>query len=445
MIINTDFCVYIFQNQSKVKPKTEAPNVVATVNTETNSITESSCSTAKRKDPIQKVNNPIEQSPALKTSTTSSSDSKPTISIPKIESIQMPQITPPPPTAKQITANSRRRKSTTSLAYQPPQPKAILLSNRRDTMIETSFKIRDHHQPIEPQLKPPKSQSNEMRPIPKEFTENRGDEHAMINAPKYSPSPIHRTSVSNDANVQVIEAVVPHKMDTIKGTRNVMNAISQGAQLVKVIDSKIIKKPVNISNTYVTKPQQVQPFKAATIKQAFASNKVSNVDYLTVNDCVRISKPALQQPPPPSLPIKAHKIQVIPSDTTTTMVVNSANIVQRTSLNHKNDFISIPTARNPNIVKTSDKTIMHVSPNLPLKNQIKKPIQINAQNYSKYQQKHVVKIMQPQTQPRTVTIHPNPKILKGTYAQRERESDHVNANAFDCFFFFFFFGFSISF
>lgn len=346
----------------------------------------------------------------MKTSTTSSSDSKQPISIPKIESIQIPQITAPPPTAKQITANSRRRKSTTSLAYQPPQPKAILLSNRRDTMIETSFKIRDH-QPIEPQLKPPKSQSNEMRPIPKEITENRGDEHAMINAHKYSPSPIHRTSVSNDANVQVIEAVVPHKMDTIKGTRNVMNAISQGAQLVKVIDSKIIKKPVNISNTYVTKPQQVQPFKAATIKQAFASNKVSNVDYLAVSDCLRISKPAQQPPPPPQpQPIKAHKIQVIPSDTTTI----SANIVQRTSLNHKNDFISIPTARNPNIVKTSDKTIMHVSPNLPLKNQIKKPIQINAQNYSKYQQKHVVKIMQPQTQTRTVTIHPNPKILKGT-------------------------------
>lgn len=346
-----------------------------------------------------KINN-INESNALKTPPISSSDSKPT-SLPKIEIMQMP-------TPKQITANSRRRKSTTSLVNLTGPPKALLLSNRRDTMIETSLdtrKMREPHHLIEPpQLPQTKSQSNEIRVISKEIPESR-DEIA-INTQVYTPKPIHR-KISNDTttNVQVIEAVVPHKMDTIKGTRNVMNAISQGAQLVKVIDSKIIKKPINISNTFVTKPTQVQPFKAATINKTFAPNKITNVDYLTLSDCVRISK---------STPIKTHKIQVIPSDTST--MVNNTNMVQRT-LNHKNDMIPIPTARNPNIVKTSDKTIMHVSSNLPLKNQIKKPVQINVQNYPKYQQQHVVQTIQPQTKPRTVTIHPNTNIIKGIYLQ----------------------------
>lgn len=386
-------------------PLLKAVTNVNVVNTEANRI-ESSGSITKKKDTIKTSGHTeIPLKTALKTPTVDSSDNNKPRFLPKIENT-------PIPIAKQITPNSRRRKSTTSLANHSAPPKAILLSNRRDTMIETSLKVRDHL-PTETHFQPAKTKSNEIQIIPKEIPEKR--EEMPTSAQIYSSNTIHRTLSSNDASVQVIEAVVPQKMETIKGTRNVMNAISQGAQLVKVIDSKIIKKPVNIttSNAYVTK---IGPLKSVPMKQTFTSNKAPNVDYLTANDSVRISKFA---------PIKTHKIQVISSDASS--LLNSGTVVQRT-LNHKNDIIPIPTARNPNIVKTSDKTIMHVSPNLSLKNQIKKPVSNNAQNYAKYQPKHVVKIMQPQPQSRTVTIHPNSKILKGTLS-------HNISHSFCCFFF----------
>lgn len=460
--------------QPKAKSKTEKATIAATPlpasKSDANRVELSSSATKKQREsnknaatteqPIVKIppTNPIENSKASPSA--------------KVENVQMPM-------PKPITANSRRRKSTTSLAnLNAPQPKAMLLTNRRDTMIETSReRLRESYkieplqapqltpkpqpapksqpapkpQPIVQQQKvtqplppPPKPIVNEVRMIPKEVTVTRDE--LVKSAPIYTQNTVHRT-LSNEGEVQVIEAIVPAKVETIKGTRNVMNAISQGAQLVKVIDSKIIKKPVNLANMYVksTQNQSVkvsgsgQPIiTTATAKQTFASNvKAANVEYLTVNDCARpLTKPATGK--------VAHKIQVIASDAP--QMINSVNVIQRT-MNHSNktnDFISIPTARNPNIVKTSDKTIMHVSPHLPQPHQQqqqqqyhhhhgqqqqqpksvqlnKKPTTIIGQailtNHMKYPQqtKHVVQIVQqpPQTQSRTVTIHPNSTILKG--------------------------------
>lgn len=319
---------------------------------------------------------------------------------------------------KPISASNRRRKSTTALVSHSPQPKAMLLSSRRDTMIEPPvLKTREHRVEIvePPQRQPdhiqdqepqkhqtnhhqkqqepqPKVIVNEVRIIPKENIEKR--EKIALNVPMYSQNPVHRPN--ND--VQIIEAIVPHHVDTIKGTRNVMNAISQGAQLVKVIDSKIIKKPVTLPK-YITKSSPAPPLKAAPAKQTFVPVKTPNVEYLTVNDYAQLSKP-----------VKAHKIQIFASD------VPTINVLQRSPAK-KNDIISIPTARNPNIVKTSDKTIMHISQNPKKKGQISNSIIEHAQNVPQFQQKHVIHVARHSTavQSRTVTIHPTTTVIKGKY------------------------------
>lgn len=313
---------------------------------------------------------------------------------------------PPPPAQlaapkpNPITSNSRRRKSTTALVNYSTPPKAILISNRRDTMIETSPKIREHHPPEVSHQQPTKLAANEVRMIPKKINELRNEELTTNMTPVCSPKNVISQTKSKDGDVQIIEAVMPHKVSTIKGTRNVMNAISQGAQLVKVIDSKIIKKPITIPNIFMSKPAQNQPLKVTAVKQTFTPVKTSNIEYLAVNDCAKLSKP-----------FKGHKIQVIPSNAT----CMAKNVVQKAP-NRENDIISIPTARNPNIVKTSDKTIMHVSPNLSQKSQIKTTVLgTAAQNHTKYQQKRVIQVMQPQSQPRMLTIHPNTAVLKGNF------------------------------
>lgn len=303
----------------------------------------------------------------------------------------------PAPKPNPITSNSRRRKSTTALVNYSTPPKAILISNRRDTMIETCPKIREHHPPEPLHQQPTKHAANEIRVVPKKINEVREELTTNVST-MCPPTNVISQNMSNDGDVQIIEAVMPHKVSTIKGTRNVMNAISQGAQLVKVIDSKIIKKPITIPNIYMSKPAQNQPLKVTAVKQTFTPVKTSNIEYLAVNDCARLSKP-----------FKGHKIQVIPSNAT-----SMAKSVLQKVPNRENDIISIPTARNPNIVKTSDKTIMHVSPNLPQKSQIKATVLGTvAQNHTKFQQKHVIQVMQPQSQPRMLTIHPNTTVLKG--------------------------------
>lgn len=387
-----------------MKIKTEKPTTNATPNAE---LKESGLSMPKKKDLIK--SEPVCEQPALKPPVTTSADSKPN-PLTTAEHTQMP-------TTKQITANSRRRKSTTSLANHCTPPKATMLSSRRDTIyqaegIEMSSKIREYQTIEAPQQKPAMTIFNEVRLIPKEMPEIR--KKITPNVPIYTSNPLHRT-ISSDGDAQIIEAIVPPNVETIKGTRNVMNAISQGAQLVKVIDSKIIKQPVTLSNMYVTKSgqSQPQPIKTTTMKQTFTP--VKNLEFLTANDVAQFTKTG-----------KAHKIQVITSDAPS--MVNSVNVVQRAS-NYKNNIISIPTARNPNIVKTSDKTIMHVSlPQLPpfhQKTEPKKPI--IARNRPKYQQpKHIVKFMLPQQQHRTVTIHPNTTISKGMEHFFIVASDHIN-------------------
>lgn len=321
-------------------------------------------------------------------------------------------------------ANSRRRKSISTLVASHSPAKAMMISNRRDTMIETCYpKFREHHPPepiaTDPLLAFQQRKSaaatattvtaaaapNIVRSFPK-IELPASITATSIFVPKSSNTSIQQPSQkkqtpTND-DVHIIEAFVPHNVSTIKGTRNVMNAISQGAQLVKVIDSKVVKQPITISNLYVnapaksTVPATIQIQQPQQQPQQFGSMKTSNIDYLSK-----------------FVGNKGHKIEIISLPP-----------------------LPPPSARNPNIIRnTNDKTIMHVSPHLLAQrsNLTIRPAPasiagssgtstINTQNHhtitttataaSKYHQQnknHVVQVVQPQ--PRMVTIHPNSTIL----------------------------------
>lgn len=319
------------------------------------------------------------------------------------------------PIASPITSNSRRRKSISVANHTPA--KAMMISSRRDTINFEAFPRIREHQPPElhkkaavfpmtkfelPAIAPPFAATSShlhQPPAPAVTTTASSSSSQQTKQTKQTTKP-------NDNDVQIIEAFVqPHSLGTIKGTRNVMNAISQGAQLVKVINSQIIKQPVNLANMYVTTTagksapapvQQQQPAKAAPAETT-----------------IRL----------PQSTYKAHKIQGIAPNASQPP---ANNVIQN----------SIPTARNPNIVKTSDKTIMHVSPHLLSQKSIQiiktsagAASSISQNNHhvatsiaasaagtstQKYQ-KHVVQVVQPQSQPqpRTITIHPSSAILNG--------------------------------
>lgn len=337
------------------------------------------------------------------------------------------------PKPSPITSNSRRRKSISTLVANHIPAKAMLISNRgrRDTMIETCPKIHEHHQPPEPLRRIAKESplafphkkstatnniartiSQKLEPPPPVSSTTVFATKASLPPPQPQsqpqlppppPTSQKRTHMPNNDDVQIIEAFVPHNVSTIKGTRNVMNAISQGAQLVKVIDSKIIKHPVTISNMYVTAPAKSTPA-PIQVQQSSQPHAIK-----PIADAGRLTK---------FVGNKGAKVEII--------------------------ALPPPSARNPNIVKTSDK-IMHVSPHLlpaQKSNQIIRTAvtpmggsssgaaaggthhitsNINTQNHHKttttisvpkYQQKnHVVQVVQ--SQPRMVTIHPNSGILTG--------------------------------
>lgn len=334
------------------------------------------------------------------------------------------------PKPNPITSNSRRRKSISTLVANHTPAKAMLISNRgrRDTMIETCPKIREH-QPPEPlrrivnepslafQHKKSTATNNIARTISQKLEPPAASSTTVFATkaslpppqaqPQLPPPPPPSTSqkkvhMPNNDDVQIIEAFdnnllnsirqAKQNVTTIKGTRNVMNAISQGAQLVKVIDSKIIKHPVTISNMYVTAPTKPNPA-PIQVQQSSQQHAIK-----PIADAGRLTK---------FVGSKGAKVEII--------------------------ALPPPSARNPNIVKTSDK-IMHVSPHLQKSNQIIRtavaPIagssitsNINSQNHHstatattttvpKFQQKnHVVQVVQ--SQPRMVTIHPNSGILTG--------------------------------
>lgn len=348
-------------------------------------------------------------------------------------------VAPPPKSAPKpspITSNSRRRKSISTLVANHSPAKAMMISNRRDTMIETYPKIREH-QPVEPlhriaepllafQHKKSTATTNNARSIISQKLDPPPANSATVFASKPSlhptqsqptpapppPTPQSTTSqkkthMQNNDDVQIIEAFLPHNVSTIKGTRNVMNAISQGAQLVKVIDSKIIKHPVTMSNMYVTAPAKSTP-SPMQVQQPQQQQLLK-----TISDSAgRLTKVN-------NMGNKAAKVEII--------------------------ALPPPSARNPNIVKTSDK-IVHVAPHqMPAHQKSNQtirtavgsvsvigsggthhiPATVNIQNRQstttaaanavsvpKYQQKnHIVQVVQ--SQPRMVTIHPSSAILNG--------------------------------
>lgn len=356
------------------------------------------------------------------------------------------------PKPNAITSNSRRRKSISALVANHSPAKAMMISNRRDTIqASTSPKIREHQppEPLQHRTEPllafqhkKSSVANNVRsiakhelppanPTPVFTTKSTNSVHpppALLPAP-----PQKKTHMPTTDDVQIIEAFVPHNVGTIKGTRNVMNAISQGAQLVKVIESKIIKHPVNLSSMYVTAPAKPTP----------APTQVQQ------------TQPQQQQQPIKSTASKQQTPKTYSSPGTDPAWF--AKFVGSKIVRDKIEIISLPklpppSARNPNIVKTSDK-IMHVSPHqLPPQksNQMIRTAAgslgdggsnggtitstINSQNHStiitttttpavptptiptvrihKYQQKNqVVQVVQ--SQPRMVTIHPNSTIFNG--------------------------------
>lgn len=108
--------------------------------------------------------------------------------------------------------------------------------------------------------------------------------------------------------------------------------------------------------------------------------------------------------------IRNQKVQTDGSEASTT----EANINFKKRIEspiYRKDFIPIPSARNPNIVKTNDRTIMHVTP-------IQQNDQLNLlnRNPNQIQKKHIVQVISPQTHPRTITIHPNNVMFEGKSA-----------------------------
>lgn len=297
-------------------------------------------------------------------------------------------------TAKLTLANIRRRKSTTSIMNNINiTPKPLLLPNKREIAI-----------------------------APKSCIDN-----GIISNPLDIVNPNHVTQASNDTQQTNI------KNDSMKvNVRDAYNA-ANASRVFELIEgnavktalsavkrsSPILKKPrITASqppppptptptplppvllNTQRMKSQTFQP----NIVKSNPLNKQSNLEYYTSDDCTRLTSP-----------IKSQKAQMI--NVSTAPIMNTmVTIKKKVQLpSHKNDFISIPTARNPNIVKTNDRTIMHVTPI----NQTNRLTISNANNQGSMPKKINVQIISPRSQSRTVTIHPSSAMFQGNFVQFE--------------------------
>lgn len=307
-----------------------------------------------------------------------------------------------------LTTNNLRRKSTSIVKGTPP-PKAILLSNRKIQKVETnSIKEQPQIKTIDTTMTESNTASNQEINI-KPRTIARSQNLSKINVPL------------NDNNHGIqseqLSKLITSNFDTsMRNTSNCVNNISHGTQIVKLIDGNaiimrpstktVVKKPITIAPiaaTATTKPNSnvymAKTISSNAVNQTYTTLKPSNIE-ITMNNCARLTEPL----------VKAHKIQIVTSDVPT--ISTNSNAVRATS-NLNNGIISIPTTRNPNIVKTNDRTVIHVSPVNDIRTS--KKLLTNVYNRNKIQQtKHMAQVnMQIQTKPKTVTIHPDSTFSRG--------------------------------
>lgn len=184
--------------------------------------------------------------------------------------------------------------------------------------------------------------------------------------------------------------------------------------------SPISKRPKiaptrTIVHNHIANTEPIKPCPTNILKQKLPI-KISDPEYTKKDDLLN--------------QIRNQKVHTVASDPSTTEAnVNFKKRIE--SPIYRKDFIPIPSARNPNIVKTNDRTIMHVTPiqqNEQLNLLNRKPIQI--------QKKHIVQVISPQTHARTITIHPDNVMFEGKSNSEFSFRSQAMVRSFDYFLFF---------
>lgn len=327
-----------------------------------------------------------------------------------------------------VSASSRRRKSTSAALAGSPPPKAILLTSRKDSVHESPSKKHHVHFNDQQQVIPiydemPRRNSDAVTVTtvtPQSALPTKIETGKIVcSSPPVQQFPIHRVCTNDPPQVESVNSAVKPKIDLVTerdvyadtkqnqrvapshaSHQLVTNQIHQGAQIVRAMDldaaavyrqspKPIVKK----SQIYPTKTVQMIPSPAMQTPKAFVSHKVS--------EFVNVPKP-----------VKTHKIDVPKAQV----------YVQNRAIKN---MIPVPSTRDPNIVKAND-SIVHIS-TVPASSKRSSLHFGNAQlpqrRYSHIGTTHCEKkpfVVQmnvptqlPKTHTRTVTVHPNPEILKG--------------------------------
>lgn len=289
--------------------------------------------------------------------------------------------------------NNRRRKSTTSVINSVIPPKLVLLYNRRKNLTGMKSNVNncssenntDHLKFNEKQLT--SSEQIETNPTPLNATVK--ESNYKVDSIKFNARDAY-----NAANTSRVFEIIGG--DTVKAA---FCAVKRSSPISKKQRLEVLQTD---PNAHQTKIQGIKSTQSNIIKShlPFESN---NVEYLVSDD----GNTMLNS-------IETHQKQSFTSDpqsmNTTVGIKDKSQLLSSPSQTHRKDLISIPTARNPNIVKTNDKTIMHVT---PIQQTSKSPSS-SANNISvRTQKKQIVQVISPQSQPRTVTIYPNNVVFKG--------------------------------
>lgn len=205
------------------------------------------------------------------------------------------------------------------------------------------------------------------------------------------------------------------KMNTMKlNARDAFNVAKASPRVYEIIEGNTVKTALSVVKP--SSPISKRPKIAPT--RTIAHNHLAKIE--TIKSCpttilkqklpIKSFDPEYTKKDDLLNQIRNQKVQTVTSDASTT----EANINFKKRIEspiYRKDFIPIPSARNPNIVKTNDRTIMHVTP-------IHQHDQLNSLNRNQNQipKKHIVQVISPQTHPRTITIHPNNVMFEGKSA-----------------------------
>lgn len=198
--------------------------------------------------------------------------------------------------------------------------------------------------------------------------------------------------------------------NTVKTALSVVKPSSHISKRTKIPPTR------TIVHNHIAKTEPIKSGPTKILKQKLPI-KSSNLEYTKKYDLLN--------------QIRKQKVQIVNSEASTTEAdINFKKRIE--SPIYRKDFIPIPSARNPNIVKTNDRTIMHVTP-------IQQNDQLNLLNKNQNQipKKHIVQVISPQAHPRTITIHPHNVMFDGKsthifFRYRNRCTDQI---LFDYFYF----------